>query len=480
MFPSPQDLSGSIGRTYQRMRRRALLSLLARQTPEKLIRRSEAGLLRCFRRAAARSPAYRTLLAEAGVTSPRSLSVKEILDRAPILDKASTFGRFPLHELIADDISAEDLAGILTSSGYGGSGFAFGLSTHGRKRAAAHGIDLGLELAFSIDRRSTLVVNCLPMGVVFSSEAACIANVSVREDMALAIMRRSAPLFRQFVLCADPLFLKRFLDYAGEQRMDWSGISTHVILGGETFPEEFRSYVAGKLGIAIDGKDPRLIGSTMGTAELGLNLFFETPETVALRRAWTAAPPPALRPTYFCYDPLRSYVEIVDTDGHGVGELVITVLDARAPIPLVRYRTGDLAYRVRPDDLRGMREELRTLPERLPFPIVALVGRRSDWVDPRWHVDHFKALAYRDPVIADELSGAFRVRRSDSGIELEYQQRRGSSADPAFLARRLGELSAADAGDSRAPRATCLPYGDFPQGMSLDYERKFAYLVRTA
>ena len=89
---------------------------------------------------------------------------------------------------------------------------------------------MGLQLAFG-STPFHLLVNCLPMGVMFTSNAVCVANVSVREDMALAILRQVEPLFEQVVLCLDPLFSKRLLDYAAEQSFDWSALRTNVIIG---------------------------------------------------------------------------------------------------------------------------------------------------------------------------------------------------------------------------------------------------------
>ena len=48
-------------------------------------------------------------------------------------------------------------------------------------------IDYALDQAFAISKRRTLVINCLPMGVVFSSSRATVATTSVREDMATAL-----------------------------------------------------------------------------------------------------------------------------------------------------------------------------------------------------------------------------------------------------------------------------------------------------
>ncbi|MDD3675192.1 hypothetical protein [Thauera propionica] len=464
----------------RRFGRRFMLQQLSRQKPDKLLDLSRGRLERCFERAARVSPAYRTLLAEAGLAGDGALSAQDIVTRAPLLDKSNTFGRFTITELLAEDIPLSSIAGVLTSSGQGGKTFGFGLSTRAQMDASAGAIDLGLQLAFGIDERSTLLVNCLPMGVVFTSRTVTVANVSVREDMALAIVRQAMPLYEQLILCVDPLFFKRLLDHAQQQGFDWSGIRTNVILGEETFSEDFRSYVAGRLHAEVDGAgaDDPLIGSSMGAGELGLNLFFETRETIALRRAHHRRDPGAVLPVFFCYDPMRTFVEIHAPDADGVGELVITVLDAKATIPLIRYCTGDLARWLTEDDYAVVPADVRVRLRAQPLPMIAMLGRKRDWIDARWHVDHFKSLLYRRPELADLLSGAFRVFAGEPAPVWEVQLRRDAAVDPQAMAEALAALVGEQCEQPAAavPTVRCHRYEAFPYGMSLDYERKFAYI----
>ncbi|PLW81504.1 hypothetical protein CWI75_14805 [Kineobactrum sediminis] len=461
-----------------KFKRTLVLALLARQTPAKLAAVSRKRLQKAFARAARISPAYRALLAEAGVAPGTKLAADEILQRAPVLEKADLFERFPIHELVASTVAPASLAGVLTSSGHGGSNFAFGLSTRAQLAFTPADIDMGLQGAFDIDGRSTLLVNCLPMGVVFTSNTVCVANVSVREDMALAILRQAGPLFEQVILCVDPLFCKRLLDYAAEQAFDWSALRTHVILGEEMFSEEFRSYLARRLGADIDTPGGVLIGSSMGVGELGLNLFFETAETIALRRERHWQQPDALLPAFFCYNPLRTFVEVLEPDDDGVGDLVVTMLDNLAPVPMIRYKTGDRARWVPDAELRSLPSELYLALYRQPLPMVAIVGRDRDRIGEHWHVDHFKALLYRDAALADHLSGAFRVLPGADGPALHIQLGRNCVQAPAEMAVELSALMAASARErgAPAPALRCFAYADFPHGMSLDYERKFRYL----
>ncbi|MDO8942447.1 MAG: hypothetical protein Q7U75_04650, partial [Desulfobacterales bacterium] len=378
------------------------------------------------------------------------------------------------------------LASVLTSSGHGAGGFALGLSTRQQFRNTPRLIDLGLEMAFDIDRRRTLLINCLPMGVTFSSDAVCVANVSVREDMACAIVQQAGNLFEQIILCGDPLFLKRLCDYSEATGVDWSQHRLHVIVGEETFPETFRDYLASVLHIRIDASDGGLIGSSMGVGELGLNLFNETRETVALRRACIRnsalsekltgvdlAVSPA--PTFFVFNPLCIFVEVIHPDTHGIGDLVVTVMDKTAPVPLMRYSTGDRMQFISPAALREAAAEVPgglALPS---LPLIALHGRATDRLPGGGHIDLFKTALYRHPEVARHLSGAHRISIEPDAIRWEVQAGRGTTAELGELANSLRNSLPAQLCSTL--RAVCLPYDEFSYSKTIDYERKFVYWV---
>lgn len=465
---------------WERVIRRVIRWKLANGTVDDLLRQGQRRLLSSFQRAARRSRAYRQLLAEAGVDPEEIRTVSDFIRRCPVLDKGNTFRRFPLDCLIADDVKVEDLASVLTSSGHGGGGFAFGLSTRRQYEDQPRLIDIALDLAFDIDRRRTLLINCLPMGVTFQSHSVCIANVSVREDMACAIAGAAGPLFDQIVLCADPLFLKKLCDYSEDIRFDWRRFHLHLIIGEEAFPESFRSYVAGVFGIDPDDPGSGLIGSSMGIGELGLNLFHETRETVAIRRACWREPQLSEKltgcdpnttptPTFLVYNPLRTFVEIITPDEHGIGNLVVTLLDQRAPIPLLRYATGDRMQFLDRQRLSALFPHL-SLPN---LPLVALHGRSKDLLPNGHHLDSYKEALYRDPVVAHELTGAHRLGVDDGGgLWWKIQARQGAKLSVAELGEALKRHLRPSGAECRVE---VLAYEDFPYGRALDYERKFVY-----
>ena len=473
---------------FSRLERRLIKAKLARSKPHELIARGEKRLLSVFRHAATHSPAYQMLLAEAGVKISDIQTSQDVLTRCPVLDKANTFHRFDASQLLCDNLPATELASVLTSSGHGGGGFALGLVSRRQARSAAWLIDLGLELAFDIDKRRSLLVNCLPMGVAFASDAVCVANVSVREDMACAVIEQAGALFEQIILCGDPLFLKRLCDYSQDIGLDWHRHRMHVIIGEETFPETFRDYLAQVLGIDPDDPASGLIGSSMGMGELGLNLFNETRETVALRRACIRYPAllkqltgvdiavsPA--PTFLVYNPLRTVVEIDSPDTHGAGDLLITLLDRQAPIPLIRYATGDRMQSIPPEVLASALSEFG-LTLRVPsLPIVALRGRNKDVLPGGGHIDLFKAALYQHPALAREMSGAHRLSPGEGGLRWEVQAGKGRALNQDQAQAMAATLCAALAPQLPGQLLTVEVqlYEIFAHGKTIDYERKFMY-----
>jgi phenylacetate-CoA ligase len=440
-------------------------------------------LLNAFRRAAAEMPWYRTLLDEHAVSVDRVVDIDSFSSRCPILTRRNTFDRFPLEQLAATTTLA-DLAGVLTSSGHGGR-FSFGLQTRAQAAAGGRAIDQALDAAFQIGSRSTLAINCLPMGVGFASERMTVATTSVREDMAVALIQAFGASYDQILLVADPLFLKRLLDHADAQGTDWSRYRVHVVLGEEIFGERFRNYVAGCLGHDADHPERGYIASSFGVGELGLHLCFETPATIALRRAASSDPGLAREligvdragtaiPMIFSFDPRRVFIEATDLDPAGYGRLTVSMLDAELPVPLLRYQTGDLVRLLDAGAVAGAlhRRRIASAGE-LPVSLLALEGRDRDPLPNGSHVGVYKDALYEDPMVARHVTGAFRVIFSDAACTMHVQlaPARLSVED---LERRLREAIPARL---RPSRLVCWPYHRFPFGMTVDYERKFSYYV---
>ena len=442
-------------------------------------------VLAAFRRAAVESPAYRVLLREHSVNPDAITDLETFLRWCPVLNKQSTFGRFPIDDLAVPG-TLDELANVLPSSGHGGH-FSFGLETRAQSAAAAAFVDDALDTAFQVKSRRTLAVNCLPMGVGVSSACMAIATVSVREDVAVAVIERFGPHFDQVLLISDPLFLPRLLAYGATRGTAWRRHDTRLVLGGEVFGESFRDYAGRQLGYSPEDLDTGVIRSSMGAAELGLHLLHETPATIALRRRAARHPqfsadllgtPAPLRPTpmLLAYDHARIFVEVVDPDASGFGLLTITLLDPRVPVPLVRYQPGDIAALVDAADVQAAAQHDGLAPGSIPWPLVALRGRQGDLLRNGSHLSVYKEALFAADDVASIVTGAYRAEIDGQGVAaLHVQLRPGINAGASAEDTVLRVLAPED----RPSRVRLWRYETFPFGMLLDYERKFLYGVRS-
>jgi phenylacetate-CoA ligase len=438
-------------------------------------------LLDTFHRVAADMEWYRELLRESGVTPEQVVDGDSFSRLCPILTKQNTFDRFPMHQL-SGGIHPSELASVLTSSGHGGR-FSFGLST--RKQAAKSGsfVDLVLDAAFGVKSHLTLAINCLPMGVGFTSECMTVATTSVREDMVVALLRAFGSYYEQIVLVADPLFMKRLTDYAAEHGVDWQHYRPSVVLGEEIFGEYFRDYVGSCLGINPDRWDSASIMSSFGVGELGLHLCYETRTTIALRRAlWRNADlarellgprEGKTLPMILAFNPCRTFIEIDEPDSTGFGRMTISLLESENPLPLLRYQSGDVARLLSPILVaETLRRHGAVLPH-LPAHFLALEGRVREALPNGAHIGIYKDALYADQDVARKLSGAFRVQMVDGGCMLHVQMGNGQVPTEEIECALLQAIPE----PVRPVRLVCWPYDRFPFGMTIDYERKFSYYV---
>ncbi|MFN2444597.1 MAG: hypothetical protein ABR606_03275 [Vicinamibacterales bacterium] len=449
----------------------------------KLSEEVERRVLKAFHRAASDVKAYRTLLDEREVEADSVVDLESFSRVCPLLSKENTFDRFPLDELCGRG-SLEDLLGVLTSSGHGGR-FSFGLISRSEAKRQTQFVDHELHAAFQVRGRSTLAINCLPMGVGFSSNAVTVATTSVREDMAVALVTAFGKYYEQLLLIGDPLFMTKLVDYSARQGVEWGRYRVNVVLGEEIFGEHFRDYVADRLRLDLDHPDAGYIMSSFGVGELGLNLCHETRATVALRRAafkdrvvarellgvdTDEAPPPLI----LTFEPLRLFVEVIEPDGDGYGSAAMSMLDPETLVPLLRYQTGDVIRLLDPVRVNEVvrRLELSTMGE-VPPNLLALKGRRNETLPNGSHVGVYKDALYADREVAPHITGAFRLIFTTDGLVMHIQL---AEAQVPRASLEHGILQAIPIA-KRPARLVFWPYRRFPFGMTVDYERKFSYYV---
>jgi phenylacetate-CoA ligase len=431
-------------------------------------------LLAEFERAATLVPAYRTLLAESGVRAIDVRDAAAFTALCPLLSKVNTFDRFTLAQLCAGG-TLSDVGEVLTSSGHGGR-FSFGVISRAEKAAAAAFVDTALDAAFEVRSRRTLALNCLPMGVGVPSQCMTVATTSVREDMAVALVKAFGDGYEQLVLIGDPLFMKRLTDHAAEQALDWGPYRLNAVIGEETFGEHFRSYIGQCLGTSR-------IFSSFGVAELGLHLCFETAATLAVARAAAAnpllaaglfgLPAGAWAPMVLTFDPARTFIEIVDPDANGYGLLTISMLDPGRQVPLLRYQTGDVARFLDAAHVEATLHAHGVAGPQIPSTLIALRGRVREALPNGAQVGSYKDALYADTELARRFTGATRLIFSGGQFTMHVQLTRGQAPSAAVERGLLARLPPG----ARPSRVVLWPYAQFPFGMGLDYERKFAHYI---
>ena len=468
---------------FKKIIRQGQLHLLSNTSSEKLIKLGEQRVIERFRNAAKNVPFYHVLLKENNINWKKINSIKTFRKYCPLLNKENTFERFQIHELCYPG-ALDTLASVLTSSGHSGR-YAFGLTTHKQKQESNDMIDQGLELSFEVDKYKTLVINCLPMGVGFDSNVVTIASTSVREDMVMALVQKFAPFYEQIVLVGDPLFLKKLADYSHTMNVNWSEHRIHLVIGEEPFGENYRHYLSQQFGINEDKPEDGFIASSMGTGELGLNLFFETRYTIELRRRihqnplllkelFNLNPTKDPLPMIFAFNPLRTYIEALSNETYNFGKLAVSVLDRNSPLPLFRYQTGDLAALLSHQaiDDAFIKYNLPPLSQpRTALPLVAILGRDKDTLSNGLNINRFKDALFANPKLAHCLTGAFRIEDKSGTMHIHVQLRR--NIDPSDNLRNL--LIQSLPGQLSKQQLSLYSFNTFPYGMDLDYERKFTY-----
>lgn len=465
---------------------RETLAFLKSAEPEALELMGEAAVLESFRSAAAEVPAYQDLLARHGLDPAKIVDLESFKSQVPVTDKETTFLAYPLHELCRGG-KIGGIKSVVPSSGHAGT-FAFSLDTAEGVALAAKSADLAFEYVFEISRRPGLVVNCYPMGLQVPTSMA-IANTGVSTDVALAVIKGLAPYFEQVIIVGQPLFVKRLIEDGLDQGMDWSRLRPSVVTGGEGFAESWRTYMSRLVGIEdADNPTTQLVASTMGTGELGVNLFHETPETIRIiRRAYRD---PGLRqalfghglthtPHFFVYYPMRSFVEQLPLAGWPGGDLAVSHTALDIPLPLIRYRTGDvvrlISYR-RLEEILGRHAPALSLPG-LRLPCAAMFGRRDalEVAGTRLTVEMIKEALFLDEAVAHSVTGFFRVASETRGVRLEVQLREGVLRNSELEDRLAAALRA-----SLPTAVACTPrlfhHPDYPQHTT--HERKHQYIVR--
>lgn len=442
----------------------------ARETP---VVGPAAGLA-AFEDAVSVSAGYRAWLEHQGVDPARTTNIEQV----PYLEKRDVFGA---------DLGAwitgrgpTGAAELLTSSGHSGA-FAVGVTS----RAELHGLQVATDAALRAlgagEERSTLLLNCLPMGISVPTTIATVATPSVHLEMAEELVERFGPDFDLVVVLAEPVFCKEFAERLfAAHGSAWSADRLACVVGGEWVSESWRRYVSGLLGLGpVQDQGTGGILISMGAAELGLHLLFETSDLRSIRSVLADSGPQrdlfghhwGYTPTLFTFDPSRLHIE-ERAHPEGVSTLVVTPLTRRL-LPLVRYDLGDVGE-VIPAERLNDRLEVLGSPHRVDGPVVACWGRRSAGLVLGGQVvrpELIKQRLFSSFAEAAVLTGRFYLEQRPDPV-LHVQLRPATIATPR-LAADLGAFLGDVAGT--AVRVVVHPYDAYPFHQPGDYQHKPAY-----
>ncbi|MBM4136630.1 MAG: hypothetical protein FJ241_07340 [Nitrospira sp.] len=440
-------------------------------------KKQEESVIKVFKYASKTVPAYIKFLKDKNINPDAINSIEDFKSHVPLIDKHDTFIKYEnnIKDLCVDG-KLGDIVSILTSSGHSGR-FSYGVISKKEDRSVKTLVDLYIDYYFDIEKQKTFLINCLPMGVKVPSGLMVVADVSVRPDMALALIKSFGPRFDQIIVVGENTFVKFMLDLGKERGFDWTTYNIKFILGEETFPEGLRTYLATLLGKDLDKTHKVIIGSSMGISEIGLSVFQESDSAIKIRRALDKNH--ELRKKYFGdirftpmlfhYLPIRLYIEALKIDTEDpLPELVITPLSMDRRLPLIRYNTHDRGMLFSPGD------DLLVNTERPKLPMVAIFGRGKGIKtgERTILIEEIKEVLYSDLAVASHITGNFLLSQNEQGskpVKMRIQLRKGISKPE--IKDKITEIFNKDYSD-----VIEIELIDF-ENMPLDFERKLPYIL---
>jgi phenylacetate-CoA ligase len=473
----------SLRQFIDHFKHKKVVEILTTADPGKMLHAGDAKLIGAFRRAL-RVPAYQSILKERGVDADAVQDIPSYRKLVPTLTKESFFQPFELHEYCVDG-SLENITSYMTSSGHTGV-FSFGVIDRDQMATTTLATDSILEYGFHIDEQTTLFINALPMGVrVFSNLP--VVDVSVRCDMAIAILQKVSKYYKQTLIITDPYFLKHLIEEGCRAKIPWATLNVSFITGGDFLTEPMRRYLEWLTELNFAKVGGRVLISTMGVAELELNMFHETRQSVLIRRLayddvefrkalFGEASLTQVCPQFMHYYPHRIFLETDTENGHDDGELLFSVLNDKARVPLMRYRTGDSGRLITYDRVMEVLREfghLEMIPD-LKLPFVAVYGRTDKFVVYEGH--RITPLLveqglYEDMDVAKSITGQIFLHVDEGHVTIELQMQKG--IEPTDELRTLCVHAAMRYLPCEVP-VTLYRYQEYPHGMDFDFERKIA------
>lgn len=314
-------------------------------------KRGREYLLSLFHATARRVPAYKHFLKKNKISASTILSYDDFRRKVPLTDKDHYLRQYPLQKLCWDGILQQKHWDVSSTSGSTGEPFYF-LRNDVQNWQYATTAERYLVNNFNIHRHTTLYINCFALGVwiggVFTYEALklltrrrryaiTLINPGLNKIEILKIMKNFGGYYSQIIIGGYPPFVKDVIDDGLQYGIHWKSYNIKIIFSAEGFSEDFRTYIARKIGLKNIYKDTL---NHYGTVDQG-TIAHETPLSIFIRRFALQKPElyqlifPRYKhrlPTLCQYDPTMFFFEEID---NGV------VCSSMSGFPLVRYDLKD-------------------------------------------------------------------------------------------------------------------------------------------
>ncbi len=403
-------------------------------------------------------PAYEKYLENKGINPQK---IKKISD-LPIVDKqfiSSAIHSLPLYKV----------RNIIPSSGSTGDNFSFGLFGDTDLRRTSNTIDSILKNRFNAGHKKTLLLNMVPGAISIQSSTVSVASIGVRTDTAISVIKSFGSSFDQMILVGEPLFLKSLIESGLKESVSWKYLPLYIIVGGEWIPESYGNYLETFVG-------PQRVLSIMGMAELGLNYFYETDETLMFRHLLSRDRDMLSRlfgdidfcPMTFAYDENEVYVEsVIETDSD-LGSIVLTTVDPDRTLPLIRYKSGDTGEILSGEQINSILKDFGHIPliSSPDTKFLALFGRGKNILNI--YPEQIKEFIFNNWEIAATTTGNFRLCKGRDTVNLAVQLKQGIVPDYVWEEKYRQVFSGLPL------QIKLYSFNEFPH--TLDFERKIRYV----
>lgn len=303
--------------------------------------------LKLFKQASKKVPAYGKFL-KANKIDPNKIRNINDFKNIPLVNKKNYLRYYPFPELCWNG-NPGGMDMISVSSGSTGEPL-YWLRGEEQEREAALTLESLYTDSFEIDRKSTLFIVSLAMGIWIGGTLIHRASQAVAQKYNMTvvtpginipeifkIIKALSRYYDQTIIAGYPPFAKDIIDQGGENGIDWKKHNIKFLFAAEAFSEKWRDYLYKKVGAKDSHRDSINI---YGTADAVI-MAHETPFSNMIRRIASYEKPELYRkifikdervPTLAQYNPVFKFTEAVD------GKLVFSSFSG---IPLVRYDLGD-------------------------------------------------------------------------------------------------------------------------------------------